>query len=338
MSIQNGIVIVRAPFRVSLAGGGTDLASYADRFGGEVLGISINRYVVSSIISPHYSEHSWWRGECQERYSRIEDIESPYIRAIFQGLGKSVPVNVVVISEAPPGSGLGGSAAFLNSITLALRTINGLDTEKAALAMETSRVEIKTLNRNVGTQDHHLSALGGCNHLCIGPDSHTTYESLDIGPRCREYFEHNLLLFYTNTLRSASTTLNTLENKISSDQDDTVETMHKVKQLVQSVRKAIEDDVPGDIGPLVQAHWDIKSRLYTQVSNAHIDSLIDTACRSGADGVKILGAGGGGYLLVSTRDDTRHKVRQALLHCGMKELLFRMDEQGACVVSSTEPG
>lgn len=317
----------RAPFRISLAGGGTDLPRHANQFGGQVVGFSINRFVEVSIRASH-DARTRVSGLYDEDGAEPSDLRSPYLRAAFEVFPPAGPVTLEVSSEVRPGAGLGGSGAFLNALCAALSAARGNVLTPVELAETTSWIEINRLARKVGKQDHYLSALGGCNLLSIDRDLSAQAAALSLGPKTTRYFADHLLLFDTGIARSASKVLTAQDHNLSQSKATTLSAMKAIADLVAPMLTALRKDRPEVIGPLLQRHWDAKAALSATITTPCISAMIDTAISAGADGVKLIGAGGGGYLLVSTTAGTVCPVRAALQAADFQELAFTFEPAG----------
>ncbi|WP_051970482.1 GHMP family kinase ATP-binding protein [Kitasatospora azatica] len=320
-------VMARAPLRVSLAGGGTDLPSYARRYGGQVLSFAINRYVAVAVHPRHFDGTLRATWEQPERATRADELENPYARAALARTGLDGAMQLTSFSDVPSGTGLGSSAAFTVALLHALR--HGEQPSPRELAEEAAAVEMTDLARPVGKHDHYVAAFGGLRLLHIDRRLAVTVEELPVSPALETYLREDLLLFHTGTSRDAGRILADQDRRTERDHSGTVDALRAIHTLVDRMREALRDDRVRDIGPILHEHWLHKSGLSTKVSSARIDRLYQLAVHAGADGGKVLGAGGGGFLLVSCRPGRAESVRRAMRRAGARELPFGTETDGS---------
>lgn len=324
--LASKLVVCKAPLRISLAGGGTDIHSYCSKFGGEVIGFAINRFVITSIYTQSLDGKS--RFLCDGQFS-INSSDSNYTDVVLEKYNFNPSgIYLNTISDVPAGVGLGGSGAYLNSLLSALDMIHSVPLNPCQIADRSSDIEIVDLKRNVGRQDHYISALGGMNLLKFDSDMKTTVKNLVVGDRCKQYFEENLLLFYTGISRSASDILNSSGVKGESCKGNTFEKLHDIRSLVEPMSECIIRDSPTNIGEILHEHWEIKSSIANRISNKLLNKSVSDLMSLGADGCKLVGAGGGGFLLVSSKDRKQSDIRNYMDKLGFKELTFCYEKSG----------
>ncbi|MGW7541108.1 GHMP family kinase ATP-binding protein [Streptomyces sp. NPDC054770] len=319
----------KAPLRISLAGGGTDLPSYAAEFGGEVVAVAIDRYV-GAVVHP-FSFDGFVRGfwETPEQAPTAAGISNPFARAALLRSGVTDNVQVSCFGDAPSGSGAGGSAAFTVALLHALETSQGREPSAGWLAMTASAVEMSDLGRPVGAQDHYTSALGGLQHLHIGRDGTVDANSMPVTGELAHYFAHRLLLFHTGLSRDAAQVLTAQADATRTGSARARELLHGIRALAPLMADALRAGRADEIGPLLELHWQHKRQLSTSVTTGHLDELHDLALASGADGAKVVGAGGGGFLLVSSKDGAEGRLRAELTAVGLHELPFAAEQHGS---------
>ncbi|MFE7676261.1 hypothetical protein ACFU5N_29140 [Streptomyces albidoflavus] len=322
------LVVAKAPLRVSLAGGGTDLPSYADSFGGEVVSLAIDRYVCVSLYPRSFDRavHASW--EYTETTPSADMLQNRFGRAALLRHGVTNSLQVASFADAPSGTGLGGSGAFTVALLHALHLRGGGRPDRAALAEEASAVEMTDLGRVVGKHDHYMAALGGLRLLRIGKGGQVRAENLPLTPALRDYFTNRLLLFYTGQSRDAGQVLAAQARQTESGQASTLEPLHVIRSLTGPMLEALRTGQVDRIGPLLREHWEAKTRLSDGVTTARVDQLYQAALRSGADGGKLLGAGGGGFILVSCRPGSQGAVRAAMAEADAPELAFGPETAG----------
>lgn len=323
------VTVARAPLRISLAGGGTDLPSYARRYGGCVLAIAINRFVSISMFPRHFdgAVSAWY--EHAETSQLTHGLQNRFAKAALLRSGWHNNVQLASLSDAPSGTGLGGSGAFLVALLHASHTMKGRHLSAEALAEEASGIEIDDLRLSVGKQDHYMAAMGGAKLLHFREDLSVDVEALTIGPACERYFRERLLLFFTGKRRSASEILGSQSQKATQGDHEALAAMHRLRGLTNPMVSAIRSDQPDEIGPLLASHWEEKKRLNSAASTEEAERIYTVARNNGADGGKILGAGGGGFMLISAAPDRQNSIRQAMRELDVKELTFELTETGS---------
>jgi D-glycero-alpha-D-manno-heptose-7-phosphate kinase len=321
------IALARAPLRVSLAGGGTDLPSYADRFGSTVVSVAIDRYVAVTVYPRSFDGEISFMGEQAEHVPDADRMRNRFARAALIRAAVCSNAQITVCTDAPSGTGLGGSGAFTVALLHALRHAQAPGPE--ALAEEASMIEMVDLERPVGKHDQYMAAFGGIRILRIEPSRRVGAEELAVPDAVRGYLRDRLLLFYTGLSRDAGQTL--VEQDRSTRQGDTttMASLHAIGALVAPMADALRAGRVGEVGPLMHEHWSSKQRLGEGITNPRIDKLYQTALGSGADGGKILGAGGGGFLLLSARAGREGELRASMADAGLRELPFDVDRTGS---------
>lgn len=326
------IVMSKAPIRLSLAGGGSDIICYCSKFGGKVIGFSLDSYVITTIMSKnsflHKNQTQYFN--CQE-FKDTSELENPFLMHALNTCEINGNYKMSILSDTPPGSGLGGSAAFLNSVISAAWSLEHESLEKTVLAEKSSSIEINQLKLPVGKQDHYLSALGGVNLLNFKKDLSVEVIPVQVKEKCANYFKNRLLLFYTNISRKASKQLEYQSQKIEENNMKTIQLVDNIKALVEPMYQAILNDRPDEIGMLIKEHWDHKRAVHSGKVDTDINDLFKVCYQNGADGCKILGAGGGGFIVVSVREGMQESIRSVLRTYNMKELEFNIDYTGTIV-------
>ncbi|MFE7834961.1 hypothetical protein ACFU53_02460 [Streptomyces sp. NPDC057474] len=333
--------MARAPLRVSLAGGGTDLPSYARDHGGLVISLAIDRHVGVSVFPREFSGgvRASWEGT--EQVLGAAQLGNPYAREVFRRAGVTGPLQVASFSDAPSGTGLGGSGAFTVSLLHALRHAragggpqpDGLPhVDRTALAEDAAAVEMTDLGRPVGKHDHYMASYGGLRALYIGRDLSVRPEELPLSRECVEYVNERLLLFYTGLSRDAGTVLEDQANRTARGDSGVLASLDAMRALATNMLEAVRHGRLDDIGPILHEHWTNKVRMSHGITNPRIDVLYRTARAAGAEGGKLLGAGGGGFLLVAVRKGQENAVRAAMREQTARELTFGPDTTGSQAV------
>lgn len=321
------ITVARAPLRISLAGGGTDLPSYAGVHGGKVIGLAIDRYVSATVFPRSFGGGIQVRTEDIEAADDVDGLGDRFVSALLSRSGVRRDVQVASAADAPTGTGLGGSGAFS---VAALSALN-LDRDPSPrwLAETASEVEMVVLQRPVGQQDHFMAAYGGLRMLDIDRDMAVSVTSdVSVTDEFRDHVRDRLMLFYTHTTRDAARILEEQAETTRNGDATVVAALHAIRRLADEAHDALRQGRYHDIGPILAEHWRCKVRLGGGITSAAIDRVYAAALAAGSDGGKVLGAGGGGFLLLSAPSSATGDVRSAMAEAGLTELEFGLDESG----------
>lgn len=320
------VIFSRAPLRVSLGGGGTDLPSYYRVHGGFLVSGAIDKYV-------YMLTHTVFQERYRLKYSEFEevddprDIRHPILREALVRHWRGDPLEIASVADVPAGTGMGSSGAYTVCLLKALALARRTTLPPRELAEAACEIEIEILNEPVGKQDQYVAAHGGVCAYTFNPDDTVTVEPLELDDDTLDRINHNLLLFYTGEARRAMTLLADQDRRTQAQDDAMLENLHRTKQLGIESRALLEAGDLERFAELMHQHWENKRERSPGMANENIDRLYTLARRSGVLGGKLVGAGGGGFLLVyaSRPDDTRQAMRAA----GVKELPFELDFQGA---------
>jgi len=334
------MLIVRSPVRISFGGGGTDLPSYYETFGGAVLSAAINKYFYTvlekrgdgkiQIISADLRTVETWQ-DIARMEVRGNALEIPL--AVLKEYGCNVSVNLFLASEIPPGTGLGSSASVCVNLTKLLSTYCHISLSKHEIAERAFHITRNVLGRPVGKQDEYASAFGGLNFISFHQDGRTNVEPLNLEPELVRELQSSLLLFFTGASHHSWTILEEQEESTRKSGSGTVEYLHEIRKLAEPMKVALFSGELRKFGLLLHESWEIKKRLSSRISNDHINEMYKSALRNGALGGKITGAGGGGFLLLFCQQEHQQNVREALVTMGAREMGFEFDFQGAQVVA-----
>ncbi len=326
------MIITRSPLRISLGGGGTDLPSYYERHGGFVIAAAIDTYVYVTVNRP-------FGAGIRLKYSNIENCETvdevqhPILREALRMMNLRTPqIEITTLAEIPSGTGLGSSGSFTTALVKALYAHRRRLLHSSEVARLACEIEIDRLNEPVGKQDQYIAAYGGVTCFDFHRDGSVEARPLAIGMDTLFELEDNLLLFFTGFSRSAGSLLR--DQKVRSEEADPemIENLHYVKELGYRSQRALEAGRCAEFGELMHEHWEHKKRRSRGMSNPHIDEWYELGRRNGAIGGKLVGAGGGGFLLFYAED--RKGLRQAMRDAGLEEVRFRFDFEGTKVLMS----
>ncbi len=326
------MIIARSPLRISLGGGGTDLPSYYEKFGGFLIAAAIDRYVYITLhetfvpgLIVKYSE--------LERVPEAAQLKHPIIREAFSLLGiTDVSLELTSMADIPAGTGLGSSGSFTTALLKALHAHKRNLVHPSELAAQACEIELNRLKEPIGKQDQYIAAYGGLTCFKFLPDGRVEAWPLKVSEETRDNLEDNLLLFFTGYSRSASAILKEQDQKSKSDDKSMIDNLHFVKDLGLQSQAALESGNLHEFARLMDVHWQRKKQRSGGMSNPKINEWYDMAMQNGALGGKLIGAGGGGFLMFYSED--KAKLRHAMRQAGLKEVRFRFDFEGTKLVIS----
>jgi D-glycero-alpha-D-manno-heptose-7-phosphate kinase len=320
------MIITQTPLRIGLLGGGTDLPDYYTAHGGRVLNCAIDKYIYV-IVKERFDSDIYVNYSKKEIVSRVEDLEHELVREAMQMTGVDNGVEITTLADIPSsGSGLGSSSAVTVGLLHALYAYQGRQVTARELAERACQIEIERCGKPIGKQDQYIAAFGGIRDLRFGPGDAVVADEVQLGPAERRALQQQIMLFYTGITRSA--------NPILAEQSANVESTRPQLDLLRDLAGLAADRLRcGDveaIGPAVRESWEAKRKLASGVSNEQIDAAIGAALDAGAAGVKLTGAGGGGFLLVLCPIERQRAVRDSLRP--MRELPIKFDRLGSRIV------
>jgi D-glycero-alpha-D-manno-heptose-7-phosphate kinase len=315
-----------------LGGGGTDLPSYYEKFGGFLIAAAIDRYVYIAL-------HESFTPDLTVKYSRLErvskagQLEHPIFREAFAMLGMDgCGLELASMADIPAGTGLGSSGSFTTALLKALHTHKKSLVHPADLAAQACEIELDRLKEPIGKQDQYIAAYGGVTCFKFLENGKVEAWPLKLSRETRDNLEDNLLLFFTGYSRSASAILKEQDQKSKRDDQSMIENLHFVKDLGLQSQRALEDGNLHEFARLMDVHWQRKKQRSGGMSNPKINEWYDLAMASGALGGKLIGAGGGGFLMFYADDKAR--LRHAMRQAGLQEIRFRFDFEGTKLVNS----
>lgn len=327
------MIITRSPLRISLGGGGTDLPSYYRKHGGFVIAAAIDKYVYITLHQTFFDELII-KYSHMERVKRIEDIQHPLIREALRLADQQASyIEIASMSDIPAGTGLGSSASFSTALLHALHTQTKRIVPKQDLAEQACYIEIERLGEPVGKQDQYIAAFGGITCFEFRGDDTVGVCPLKLSAETLANLEDNLTLFYTGYTRAASEILREQDSRSKERDPSMVDNLHFVKKLGFQSKQALENGDLRAFAEIMHVHWEHKKKRSGSMSNSMIDDWYDLGRRNGALGGKLIGAGGGGFLMFYTEDKTR--LRHAMRAAGVREVRIRFDFQGTMLVTQS---
>ena len=327
------MIIARSPLRITLGGGGTDLPSYYRDHEGFLVSAAIDKYVYVNVMRP-FTEGIFLKYSQLEHVDHIADVEHPIIREAMQMMGFKTPqVEITTLADIPAGTGLGSSGSFTTALLKALYTHRKRHLHQEDLAELACHIEIDRLGEPIGKQDQYIAAIGGVTCFTFHKDDKVTATPLRISMDTMFDLEDNLLLFFTGFSRSASAILKDQQVKSQQNDTDMLNNLHYVKDLGYRSRDALMTGQTELFGELMHEHWEQKKRRSGGMSNPKIDEWYALGMENGAVGGKLVGAGGGGFLMFMAKD--RNKLRHAMTGAGLEEVRFKFDFEGTKIVMSS---
>ncbi len=331
------MLIVRAPVRISFAGGGTDLPAYYERHGGFVVSTTINKYfyVFVDRSGPDGVQISSSDYRVFTRHRRSElplwDGDLGLVKAALHEFGCDTGLSLFLASEVPPGTGLGSSSAVAVALVKALSTLRGWALTRAEIAAYACVLELDRLNSPIGKQDQYAAAFGGINAMSF-TSAGVAVESVRMPIEAQERLQRNLLLFFTGAARSANAILQQQQRASADDRGTAVAALHSIKAAAMETLRCLERGDLRGFCELLAESWEHKKRLTSGISNPQVDEFYELARRHGALGGKLAGAGGGGFLMLYCEEPYQAAVTEALEGAGLFRLAFRFERGGAQVL------
>ena len=327
------MIISRSPVRITLGGGGTDLASYYSKYGGALIAAAIDKYTL-------VTAHTRFDDDIKLNYSRTEqvknvnDIKHNIFRESLKSLKIKKGVELTSLSDMPSSSGLGTSGSFTIAVLNALHTYKKEFVSQKKLAEEACKIEIDILKEPIGKQDQYIAAFGGITFFEFAKDGKVRVRPVKMSDEAQDELHNNIILFYTGITRSASKILREQDNKSKKDEGKTIETLHEIKKIGLETKKAFERDDIDKLGEYLEVHWNIKKQLSTGVTNKFIDDCYSLARKNGALGGKIMGAGGGGFFMFYHNGNNNQKTKfiKTMARKGLTKMRFNFDFEGSKII------
>lgn len=317
------MIISRTPFRISFVGGGSDMETFYSRHQGAVLSTSIDKYMYIS------SHRYFYKDQIQVKYARTETVNNinelnhPLLREALRKTGISGGIEISSIADIPSGTGMGSSSSFTVGLLHNLYAINRKFVTHDDLAREACEIEIDIVKEPIGKQDQYAAAFGGLNIIYFNRDGSVRVEPLYIKSSVYQMMEENLVMFYIGNQRKASDIL--FEQKKNASQEDKFNTLKQMVSLVFNLRDSLYEERLGDFGKILHENWVLKQKLASKISNSEIDEIYSVGLKNGATGGKLLGAGGGGFMLFYCEKNKQDKLKAALNKFDTFDFKFERD-------------
>lgn len=321
------MIIARSPLRITLGGGGTDLASYYEKYEGFLISAAIDKYVYI-LLNKTFDRSLTLKYSQLERVKEASELRHPIVREALNMMGLTQePLEICSMADIPAGTGLGSSSTFTTALLCALHGYNGDIVGKRQLAEEACEIEIGRLGGAIGKQDQYISAYGGITCMSIKTDGFVQVEPLKLAQSTLYDLEDNLMLFFTGYSRSSGDILEEQDKKSKESDKRMIKNLDFVKQLGLDSRTALENGELHQFAELMNVHWAYKKQRAHSMSNPQINEWYEHALKNGALGGKLIGAGGGGFLMFYAEDKSH--LRKTMSSLGLEEIRFRFESEGA---------
>jgi len=324
------MIIARSPLRITLGGGGTDLPSYYREHGGFLIAAAIDKYVYVTIMRP-FVPGIFLKYSKLEHVEQVDAVNHPIIREAIRILDFKTPqLEITTLADIPSGTGLGSSGSFTTALLKALHAHRRKLLHPSELAATACDIEINRLKEPIGKQDQYIAAYGGITCFRFNGNDEVEAFPLNISMDTLFDLEDNLLLFFTGYARSAGSILKDQDDKSRKADAEMLNNLHYVKELGYRSQKVLESGRSAEFGEILHEHWLHKRKRSSGMSNPQVDEWYELGRANGAVGGKLVGAGGGGFLMFYAQD--RNKLRHAMARAGLEEVRFRFDFEGTKIL------
>ena len=324
------MIITRSPLRISLGGGGTDLPSYYGEHGGFLIAGAIDRYVYVTVFRP-FTPGIFLKYSQLEHVDQVEEVNHRIVREALKFFDLKTPqIEITTLADIPAGTGLGSSGSFTTALLKALYAHRKRLVHPHELAELACDIEINRLSEPIGKQDQYIAAYGGLTCFTFEKDGRVEAEPLKVTMDTLFDLEDNLLLFFTGFARDAGSILKDQHARSLQNDAEMIKNLHFVKELGYRSRECLEKGCTAEFGALMHEHWKHKKKRSASMSNSKIDEWYEHGFKNGANGGKLVGAGGGGFLMFYAED--RNRLRHAMARAGLEEVRFRFDFEGTKVM------
>jgi D-glycero-alpha-D-manno-heptose-7-phosphate kinase len=323
------MIITRTPFRVSFAGGGSDLPSYYRKYGAAVVSTTINKYMYVT-VNKRFDDSIRVAYSSTEIVNNLDELKHDIVRAALHKTGIERGVEITTIADIPAGTGLGSSSTLTVGLLHALHAYANRFSGAERLAREACEIEIETLGQPIGKQDQYAASYGGLNYIRFAKDDSVLVEPIICELSTRRRLSESLLLFYTHMQRQSSSILN--EQVTKTRQGTANRELGLLVRLAEEMREALCDNHPETVGKLLHRSWMIKRQIASGITDPQIDKWYKAALEAGAQGGKILGAGGGGFLLLYCEPEEQGQLTRKMEALGLRRIPFAFEGQGSRIM------
>ena len=327
------MIISRTPFRLPLGGGGTDLPEYYSRHGSFFISAAINRYVYLTVNGRNIDRQIWLSYSKIEQVSTLQDVQHDLFRECLRDTGVTGGVEIHSVTELSGGTGMGSSGSFCVGLLNALYAYKGERADARTLAEKAFEIEAHKVGSPVGKQDQYIAAFGGLRAFEIDRQGVVSTRLIDMPPEAHMHLNSGLMLFYTGVQRRADTILKEQSSQLEKKESAAADSLHEIKEIGRQTAGELEKGNVDEIGPLMHKHWLAKKRISTKMTLSWIDECYDLAMTLGATGGKIVGAGGGGFLMLYVPEfKSRKVIRERLETEGLRYMPFQFEAEGSQIV------
>ncbi len=326
------MLVSRTPFRITLGGGGTDLPSYYNNYGGFIFSFCLSHYMYVCVNRPSADSLIRLKYSLSESVEDVKDLKHDIAKACLERVGINSKIEVASLSDIPAGSGLGSSSTYTVGLLNSLYSMLGESKSLEFLANEACIIEMDILKKPMGKQDQYLAALGGFVVLEIDKNGVVESRNINLDKSRKNQLRNNLLIFYTGQQRKNNKILKEQDDSTKDNQKAVMDSLHYIKKSGYAILDIVQSGNIDDLGLMFKDHWEMKKRLSSGVTNEKIDSIYNVALENGAIGGKISGAGGGGFFTFYCNKD-HQKLRNSMSNLGLKELEYSFDDGGSKIIS-----
>jgi len=326
------MILARAPLRISLGGGGTDLPSYYENSGGFVLSAAMNKYIYICVNQPAADDLIRVKYSRYEQVSCPDEVQHDLVRHTLNLLKLKGSLEITSMADVPAGTGLGSSGSYLVALLTALRAMKRETIPTHALAEQACDIEMNMAGHPVGKHDHYLAAFGGITCLEIEGDGSVRVSPVNISHSTLEELSANILLFYTGVSRSSTEILGEQKTLSEKGNSTVLDSLHRTKELGYRIKECLEQGNLDQFGQLLDEHWQNKKKRSVKIADERIDEWYRLGRENGALGGKIMGAGGGGFFMFYCPNGRKNTLRQVMAKAGLREMHYDFDFEGAKVL------
>lgn len=328
------MIISRTPFRVSLFGGGSDLREYYKRTPGAVLTLGINRYMYVT-VNRRFDDTIRVSYTKTEIVPQLAELQHDLIREAMRATDVMRGVEITTIADLPAGIGLGSSSVLTVGVLNALFAYRGRFVPASDLGELASQIEIDVLGKPIGKQDQYIAAHGGFQFFRFFGDERVSVEPMYCKPETTQRLVDHLLLFYTGIMRDSGSVLSQAKERMTSS-SRTQDAVDQLVRIAEEQRRLVSENDISQIGPALDAAWQLKKEMSNKVSSTLLDDYYDRGRKAGALGGKVAGAGGGGCLLFYVPLSERNAVRAAMAGCGLREIPIQLESSGTSIIHASD--